>query len=59
MEHFSIFSAGRGGSTLEREIAPFGGIRDSHSKYLLTLDEAPADNLGGIRKLNVLERLLR
>ena len=59
MEYYQVASSVRDASTLEREIAPFRKIRDSHPKCLLTLDEDPADNIEGIRKLNVLEWLLR
>ena len=34
-------------------------VRDSHPKFLLTLDEDPNDNFDGIRKLNALDWLLQ
>ena len=46
-------------ATLAREPAPLTKIRDNHPKYLLTLDEDPADNIDGIRKLNALDWLLQ
>ncbi len=58
-EYYQVAETVRDASTLERELAPFGKIRDHHPKFLLTLDEDPADNINGIRKLNVLDWLLQ
>ena len=57
-EYYQVAATVRDHATLERELAPFGKIRDHHPKFLLTLDEDPADNIDGIRKLNALDWLL-
>ena len=59
LEYYQAAATVRDSSTLERELAPFGKIRDNHPKFLLTLDEDPSDNIDGIRKLNVLDWLLQ
>lgn len=58
-EYYQVAASVRDPSTLERELAPFGKIRDNHPKFLLTLDEDPNDNIDGTRKLNVLDWLLQ
>ena len=57
-EYYQVAATVRDHATLERELAPLGKIRDHHPKFLLTLDEDPADNIDGIRKLNALDWLL-
>ena len=57
-EYYQVAATVRDHATQERELAPFGKIRDHHPKFLLTLDEDPADNIDGIRKLNALDWLL-
>jgi predicted AAA+ superfamily ATPase len=42
--------------TLERELAPFHKISDNHPKYILTLDDLPA-NIDGIRLVNIIDFL--
>ncbi len=56
-EYYQVAASVRDSSTLERELAPFGKIRDHHPKFILTLDEDPSDNIGGIRKMNALDWL--
>lgn len=46
-------------ATLERELASLRKVRDSHPKYLLSLDEDPNDDFDGIRKLNGNDWLLQ
>jgi len=58
-EYYQVAASVRDSTTLERELAPFGKIRDNHPKFLLTLDEDPSDNLDGIRKMNALDWLLQ
>ena len=58
-EYYQVAATVRNASTLERELAPFGKLRDHHPKFLLTLDEDPSDNINGICKLNVLDWLLQ
>ncbi len=59
MEYYQVAASVRDPSTLERELAPFGKIRDHHPKFLLTLDEDPSDNIDGILKLNAPDWLLQ
>lgn len=59
MEYYQVAASVRDPSTLERELAPFGKIRDHHPKFLLTLDEDPSDNIDGIRKLYAPDWLLQ
>jgi len=58
-EYYQVAASVRDPSTLERELAPFGKIRDHHPKFLLTLDEDPSDNIDGILKLNAPDWLLQ
>ena len=46
-------------ATLERELASLRKVRDSHPKFLLSLDEDPNDDFDGIRKLNGNDWLLQ
>jgi predicted AAA+ superfamily ATPase len=46
-------------STLERELASLKAINDSNPKYLLTMDYDLNPVYDGIRKLNVIDWLLR
>ena len=59
VEYYQVAASVRDPATLERELAPLRKIRDSHPKFLLTLDEDPSDNIDGIRKLNALDWLLQ
>ena len=59
MEYYQVAASVRDSATLARELAPFRKIRDSHPKFILTLDDDPTDNIDGIRKLNVLDWLLQ
>ena len=59
VEYYQVAASVRDEATLARELAPLAKIRDNHPKYLLTLDEDPADNIDGIRKLNALDWLLQ
>ena len=45
--------------TLERELASLRAIKDSNPKYLLTTDNDFNPVYDGIRKLNVIEWMLR
>ena len=58
-EYYQVAASVRDPATLERELAPFRKIQDSHPKFLLTLDEDPDDNIDGIRKLNALDWMLQ
>ena len=58
-EYYQVAASVRDSATLQRELAPFGKLRDNHPKFLLTLDEDPPDNIDGIRKMNALDWLLQ
>ena len=48
----------RDSSTFNREIKPLQSIDDNYPKLILTLDEDPAADYDGIKRINVLEWLL-
>ncbi|MDR3216187.1 MAG: ATP-binding protein [Clostridiaceae bacterium] len=56
--YFQVAATVRNQATLERELASLKAITDHYPKLLLTLDDTPETNFGGIRKLNVLDWLL-
>ncbi len=58
-EYYQVAATVRDPETLRRELAPLQKIHDNYPKTLLTLDEDPSDDFNGIRKLNVLDWLLR
>ena len=58
-EYYQVAATVRDTETLRRELAPLQKIHDHYPKFLLTLDEDPSDDFDGIRKLNVLDWLLR
>lgn len=58
-EYYQVAATVRDPETLRRELAPLQIIHDNYPKTLLTLDEDPSDDFNGIRKLNVLDWLLR
>ena len=57
--YFQVAATVRDSKTLERELAPLQKINDHYQKYILTLDEDPDADYNGIRRINVLEWLLR
>ncbi len=46
-------------SVLERELAPLKKIKDNYPKYILTLDDDLDADFDGIKKINVLDWLLK
>ncbi|MDD4141929.1 MAG: hypothetical protein PHR20_03920 [Bacteroidales bacterium] len=48
----------RDNQTLMRKLAPLQNINDHYPKFLLTLDEDPAVDYDGIRRINALNWLL-
>ena len=58
LEYYQVALTVRGASTLERELRPLQRINDSYPKYLLTLDDDPESDFGGIAKKNALDWLL-
>ena len=59
LEYYQVAATVQDAAILERELASLRKVRDSHPKFLLTLDEDPNDNFDGIRKLNALDWLLQ
>jgi predicted AAA+ superfamily ATPase len=57
--YFQVAWSAMEGKTLERELAPLSAIKDSNAKYLLTMDVFSGDSYNGIRKLNVIEWLMK
>ena len=58
-KYYQVAATVRDAETLRRELTPLQKIRDNYPKFLLTLDDDPPDDFDGIRKLNVLDWLLR
>jgi len=56
--YFQISATVRDAGTLERELKPLQKINDHYKKFILTLDEDPEVDYGGIRKANALDWLL-
>lgn len=56
--YFQVAATVREQATLERELKPLKSIKDNHAKYILTLDEDPQTDFGGIKKINALDWLL-
>lgn len=59
MEYYQVSATVREKETFERELAPLRKIADAHPKYILTLDDDPDANYDGIKKINVLDWLLK
>ncbi len=58
MTYYQVSATVRDESTLTRELASLQSIKDHYPKILLTLDEDPAMDYDGIRKINALDWLL-
>lgn len=56
--YFQVAATVRDTATLERELKSLRAIKDNYPKYLLTLDEDPATNYDGIKRLNALDWLM-
>lgn len=56
--YFQVAASVRDAGTLERELKPLRGIKDSYPKVLLTLDEDPVSDYDGIKRMCVLDWLL-
>ena len=56
--YYQVAATVREQTTLQRELAPLQKIWDHYPKLLLTLDEDPASDYDGIRRVNVLDWLL-
>jgi predicted AAA+ superfamily ATPase len=55
IEYYQICLTVRDETTLNRELKPLYKIRDSHPKYLITLDNDPERQFDGIKQINALE----
>ncbi len=58
VSYYQVAASVRDNLTLERELRPLENIKDHRPKYLLTLDEDPNADYGGIMKINALDFLL-
>ncbi len=56
--YFQVAYTVRSETTLARELSPLKSIRDNHPKFLLTLDNDPPLDHGGIKRLNIVDFLL-
>jgi predicted AAA+ superfamily ATPase len=56
-EYYQVALSTRDEATLERELCPLQATRDSYPKFLLTMDDDPPADNGGIRRINVLDWL--
>lgn len=57
-KYYQVAATVREQATLQRELLPLQKIRDHYPKILLTLDEDPAADYDGIRRINALDWLL-
>lgn len=58
-EYYQVAYTVREKTTLERELTPLKKINDHYPKYILTMDIDPITDYEGIKKINVLDWLLR
>lgn len=58
-EYYQVAYTVREKATLERELIPLKKINDHYPKYILTMDIDPITDYEGIKKINVLDWLLR
>jgi len=60
VEYYQVAASVLDPGTLERELAPFNGIKDHFPKYLITLDDYSVGNThNGIKIVNAIDFLLR
>ncbi len=57
--YFQVVYTTREKTTLERELAPLQDVNDHYPKYILTMDIDPIADYDGIKKINVLDWLLK
>ena len=57
-KYYQVAATVREQATLQRELLPLQKIRDHYPKILLTLDEDPAADYDGIRRINALDWLM-
>ena len=56
--YLQVAATVRSDATLKRELAPLKKVQDNYPKIILTLDEDPEADYGGIRRINALDWLL-
>lgn len=56
--YFQVAATVRDETTLERELRPLKAIKDNYPKILLTLDDDPAADYEGIKRINALDWLM-
>ncbi len=56
--YFQVAASVRDKATLQRELNPLQKINDHYPKFILTLDDDPEADYGGIRRINALDWLL-
>ena len=56
--YFQVAATVREKSTLERELKSLRQIKDNYPKFLLTLDDDPAADYDGIKRMNALDWLM-
>lgn len=56
--YIQVAASVRDENTLQKELKPLKGIKDNYPKILLTLDENPASDYDGIKRMNALEWLI-
>lgn len=59
MTYFQVSASVRDEKTLERELSSLRKISDNYPKILLTLDDDPAADYNGIKRINALDWLLK
>ena len=57
--YFQVAYTTREKATFERELTPLQSINDHYPKYILTMDIDPIADYNGIKKINVLDWLLK
>ncbi len=57
--YFQVAYTTREETTLERELEPLKNINDHYPKYILTMDIDPIVDFNGIKKINVLDWLIK
>jgi hypothetical protein len=57
--YFQVAYTTREKTTLERELLPLQNLHDHYPKYILTMDIDPIVDYNGIKKINVLDWLLK
>ena len=57
--YYQVSLTTREDSTLERELTPLQKINDNYQKIILTMDDDLDTDFDGIRKINVIDWLLK